>query len=179
MKASLEEKRRQHFKSLFGLVEEAVSKKLREKEAEAERISRRNLELEDRLKQLNMETHAWQNKAKCNEAMVSALRINLQQAEAQSKELISREGCGDSEAIDDAASSHGGDHQHGDYHTRMLQENKELKEQKSCRVCRSNDICMLLLPCRHLCLCKKCEGRLDVCPQCRCLKSASVQVYMS
>ncbi|KAJ7530929.1 hypothetical protein O6H91_14G025400 [Diphasiastrum complanatum] len=175
MRQIIEEKRQQHLTALLAAVEERMLKRLREKALEVEKVSRKNRELEDRIKQLSVEAHLWQKQAKSNEAMVTALRCNLQQAVALSREQ-SKEGCGDSED-DDAASSH---HDNlADAHARAFKENRELKEQKTCRVCRCNDVSILLLPCRHLCLCKDCETRLDACPVCRSMKNASVQVYMA
>ncbi len=172
----LEEKRQRHSRALVAAIEEGIVRHFREKDLEIENIKRQNEELAEHVKQLRMEAHRWEVKAKTNEAMVAALKSNLQQAHqavALSREQ-SKEGCGDSEA-DDAASSHHGD----DPHARTFQENRELREQRMCRVCRCNDVSILLLPCRHLCLCKECETRLDTCPLCRSLKNASVQVYMS
>jgi E3 ubiquitin-protein ligase BOI-like protein len=172
----LEEKRQRHSRALVAAIEEGIVRRFQEKDLEIENIKRQNEELAEHVKQLRMEAHRWEVKAKTNEAMVAALKSNLQQAHqavALSREQ-SKEGCGDSEA-DDAASSHHGD----DPHARTFQENRELREQRMCRVCRCNDVSILLLPCRHLCLCKECETRLDTCPLCRSLKNASVQVYMS
>eukprot|EP00249_Psilotum_nudum_P010740 c22732_g2_i1 orf=1464-2561(+) len=175
MKQVLEEKRQRHACSLLAAIEDAFSKRLKDKEAELEEVNRRNLELEERVKQLCLESQLWQNMAKNNEVMVSTLRSSLEQVVAQSREQ-SKEGCGDSEA-EDAESCHYGEG--GDVHARTFRENKELKEQRTCRVCRTNDVCILLLPCRHLCLCKDCENRLDTCPLCRSPKDVSVQVYLS
>jgi E3 ubiquitin-protein ligase BOI-like protein len=172
----LEEKRQRHSRALVAAIEGGIVQRFQEKDLEIENIKRQNEELAEHVKQLRMEAHRWEVKAKTNEAMVAALKSNLQQAHqavALSREQ-SKEGCGDSEA-DDAASSHHGD----DPHARTFQENRELREQRMCRVCRCNDVSILLLPCRHLCLCKECETRLDTCPLCRSFKNASVQVYMS
>ncbi|CAK9864447.1 unnamed protein product [Sphagnum jensenii] len=172
----LEEKRQRHSRELVAAIEQGISRRFQEKDLEIETMKIQNLELAEHVKRLSLAAHHWRAKAETNEAIVTALRSNLQQAEqavAFSREQ-SKEGCGDSEA-DDAASSHNGD----DAHARTLQENRELREQRTCRVCRCNDVSMLLLPCRHLCLCKDCETRLDACPLCRSRKQASVQVYMS
>ncbi|CAM6034896.1 unnamed protein product [Sphagnum compactum] len=172
----LEEKRQRHSRELVAAIEQGISRRFQEKDLEIETMKIQNLELAEHVKRLSLAAHHWRAKAETNEAIVTALRSNLQQAEqavAFSREQ-SKEGCGDSEA-DDAASSHNGD----DAHARTLQENRELREQRTCRVCRCNDVSMLLLPCRHLCLCKDCETRLDACPLCRSPKQASVQVYMS
>ncbi|KAL2645119.1 hypothetical protein R1flu_012706 [Riccia fluitans] len=174
----LQEKRLRHSRALISAVQEGVSRKLREKDLEVEKVKRRNAELEEHARKVNLELHFVQNKLKTCEAQVLTLRSNLQQAQqaVQLSREQSKEGCGDSEA-DDAASSHHGDL--GDAQARSFRKNKELKEQRTCRVCRTNDVCMLLLPCRHLCLCKDCEGRLTNCPLCQSPKNASLQIYMS
>lgn len=174
MKQVLEEKRQRHTRELFAVIEESVSRRLKEKELEVEKVSRRNLELEERVKQLSLESQLWQNLAKNNEAMVSSLKSNLEQVVAQSREQ-SKEGCGESE-VDDAESCNYGES--GDAHARTMKENRDLKEQRNCRVCRNNSVCILLLPCRHLCLCKDCDARRPECPLCGVPKNASVQVYM-
>eukprot|EP00249_Psilotum_nudum_P014919 c25067_g1_i1 orf=256-1125(-) len=175
LKQFLEERRHRHLKAFCTLIEQVITKNLEEKELEVDQAKHKYVELKDRVKQLSLETHAWQSKAKVNEAMVTALRSNLQHAVVQSREQ-SREGCGDSEAADGATFHHGGKE---DVYAKAFQENIEMKEHRSCRVCHINEVCMLLLPCKHLCLCKDCECRLDLCPLCRSLKNASVQVYMS
>lgn len=50
---------------------------------------------------------------------------------------------------------------------------------KSCKVCMERDIAMLLLPCMHLCLCKICEPRFNICPVCNTGKVSSVPVFLS
>ncbi len=183
----LEEKRQRHSRALVAAVEEGVSWQLQEKEMELEKMRRQNSQLAEHVKQVSLEAHRWENKARTYQVMATALRSNLQQAQQQAVALSlreqSKEGCGDSEADDAASSSHHGDkvviRDDDDAHARTCKENRELREQRCCRVCRCNDVSILLLPCRHLCLCKECESRLDACPLCRSLKNASVQVYMS
>lgn len=189
LKSFLDEKRQRHSRQLLAVAEEGFARRLREKDVEMEKLKRQNQELMERFTQLNAESHHWQTKLRSTETMVNILRSNLHQAQAQqqaqqaqqqafplSREQQSKEGCGDSEA-DDCASSYVDDR--NDAHIRTFNENKELREQRTCRVCRCNDVSMLLLPCRHLCLCQDCEGQLNACPLCRTRKNASVQVYMS
>ncbi|KAG0556346.1 hypothetical protein M758_11G044700 [Ceratodon purpureus] len=181
LKNFLDEKRQRHSRQLIAAAEEGFSRRLREKDLEMEKVKRQNQELMERFTQLNAESHHWQTKLRNTETMVNILRSNLQQAQQQQQAYPlsreqSKEGCGDSEA-DDCASSYVDDR--NDAHIRTFNENKELREQRTCRVCRCNDVSMLLLPCRHLCLCQDCEGQLNACPLCRTRKNASVQVYMS
>ncbi|PIA46255.1 hypothetical protein AQUCO_01500047v1 [Aquilegia coerulea] len=152
--------------------EERILQKLREKEVEIEDINKKNTELEERMKQLTVEAGAWQNRAKYNENMITALKFNLQQVFAQSRD--SKEGCGDSEVDDTASCCNGGalDFQ------LAYKENKDLKELMACKVCNVNEVCMLLLPCRHLCLCKECESKLSFCPLCQSSKFIGMEVYM-
>lgn len=185
LKSFLEEKRQRHSRQLIAAAEEGFARRLREKDLEMEKIKRQNQELMERFTQLNAESHHWQTKLRSTETIVNLLRTNLHQAQQQQQQQQnafpmsreqSKEGCGDSEA-DDCASSYVDDR--NDAHIRTFNENKELREQRTCRVCRCNDVSMLLLPCRHLCLCQDCEGQLNACPLCRTRKNASVQVYMS
>ncbi|KAG6422101.1 hypothetical protein SASPL_118664 [Salvia splendens] len=153
-------------------VEEKVLQKLQEKEAEMEDINKKNVELELRLEQLAVEANAWQQRAKYSENMVNTLKHNLQQVYAQSRD--SKEGCGDSE-VDDTASCCNG--QPVDFHL-LRKDNSEMKELMTCKVCRANEVCMLLLPCKHVCLCKDCESKLSVCPLCQSSKYIGMEVYM-
>eukprot|EP00249_Psilotum_nudum_P021329 c28070_g2_i1 orf=500-1621(+) len=177
-KQALEEARQKQSRALLATIGDSVSKRFTEKEIELEKLIRRNVELEDRLKQYSFEAHMWKTKAKSNEAMITALRTNLQQAVAQSREQ-SKEGCGDSEA-DDAASANYDD-KLTETHPWALKSSKDWNKDalRACRICRTSEVSILLLPCRHLCICKNCEGQIEKCPLCQCLRSASVEVYMS
>ncbi|KAI4333336.1 hypothetical protein L6164_018164 [Bauhinia variegata] len=48
-----------------------------------------------------------------------------------------------------------------------------------CRNCGKEESCVLILPCRHLCLCTVCGSTLHTCPICKSFKNASVHVIMS
>ncbi|CAK7347527.1 unnamed protein product [Dovyalis caffra] len=156
----------------ISLVEEKVLQKLREKEAEVESINKKNMELEERMEQLSMEAGAWQQRARYNENMINALKLNIQQVYAQSRD--SKEGCGDSE-VDDTASCCNG--RAIDFQL-LCKDDNDMKELMTCKVCRVNEVCMLLLPCKHLCLCKDCESKLSFCPLCQSSKFIGMEVYM-
>lgn len=48
-----------------------------------------------------------------------------------------------------------------------------------CRNCGKEESCVLILPCRHLCLCTVCGSTVYTCPICKSSKNASVHVNMS
>ncbi|KAF7830613.1 putative BOI-related E3 ubiquitin-protein ligase 3 [Senna tora] len=156
----------------ISLVEDKVLQKLQEKQAEVESINKRNMELEERMEQLTVEAGAWQQRARYNENMIAALRLNLHQVYVQGRD--SKEGCGDSE-VDDTASCCNG--RSIDFHL-LSKENNDMKEMMICKVCRVNEVSMLLLPCKHLCLCKDCESKLSFCPLCQSSKFIGMEVYM-
>lgn len=158
-------------------VEDKILRKLRDTEAEVENMNKKNTELEDQMKQLSAEAEAWQNHARYNENLIANLRFNLQQLFAQGRE--SKEGCGESE-VDDTASCCNGNP--NDFRGLLQQQkvggNAFAKELAICKACRTNEVCMLLLPCRHLCLCKECESKLSMCPLCKSSKFIGMEVYM-
>ncbi|KAL1222401.1 putative BOI-related E3 ubiquitin-protein ligase 3 [Cardamine amara subsp. amara] len=147
------------------LMEERVVSKLREKDEELEMINRKNKELEVRMEQLTMEAEAWKQCAKYNENMIAALNYNLERAQGRPRDSI--EGCGDSE-VDDTASCFNGRNNN----------NNAKKTMMMCRFCGVREVCMLLLPCKHMCLCKECERKLSSCPLCQSSKFLGMEVYM-
>ncbi len=55
----------------------------------------------------------------------------------------------------------------------------QASEQASCCICKDAPKTVLLLPCRHLCLCESCAGLpvVSTCPVCRGQISQKLQVY--
>ncbi|CAN7082865.1 unnamed protein product [Brassica oleracea var. botrytis] len=155
--AVLDKIQRSQYKTV-ALMEERVVQKLREKDEELEMVNRTNKELEVRIEQLAMEAEAWQQRAKYNENMFAALNCNLERAHGRPRDSI--EGCGDSE-VDDTASC-------------FNRRNGKMM----CRFCGVREVCMLLLPCKHMCLCKECERNLSSCPLCQSSKFLGMEVYM-
>lgn len=156
-----------HTVSLINSLEKEVNKKLHDKELEIANINRKNKELGDKINQVAAEAQSWHYRAKYNESVVNALKTNIQQLMAHGAGQA-REGSGDSSEVDDAVS---GTNNHG------IPSGSGSQQQK-CRSCKVKQVSVLLLPCRHLCLCTDCEGFIDICPICQVMKNASVHVYM-
>ncbi|KAJ0037434.1 hypothetical protein Pint_22941 [Pistacia integerrima] len=167
--------KQRHMASFLSAIENGVGKKLREKDLEIENMNRKNRELIERIKQVASEAQNWHYRAKYNESVVNFLKNNLQQAISQGADQ-GKEGFGDSE-VDDAASYidpntylsiPGGSSKSGSRYHHM-----------TCRVCKKKEVSVLLMPCRHLCLCKDCDVLVSVCPVCQFVKKASVPVCLS
>ena len=65
----------------------------------------------------------------------------------------------------------------------MLYEQVEReREDKLCVVCQDNEKCIMILPCRHLCICQDCQGPLQLqnnhCPICRRLVRQTIKAYL-
>ncbi|XP_076957777.1 BOI-related E3 ubiquitin-protein ligase 1-like [Bidens hawaiensis] len=160
---------------LISHVQDKFIQKLREKETEVENINRKNIELELQVEQLAMEAGTWQQRAKHNENLIITLQYDLEQVYNNNKQIKDgKEGCGDSE-VDDTASCCNG--RAIDFHL-LCKNNNGMREMMRCKVCKVNEVCMLLLPCKHLCLCKECESKVSMCPLCRGSKYIGMEVYM-
>ncbi|XP_047306823.1 probable BOI-related E3 ubiquitin-protein ligase 3 isoform X2 [Impatiens glandulifera] len=143
-------------------VEQKVIEKLRVKEDEVENINKMNMKLEHQIEQFAVEAHMWQQRSEYTENMINELGFSLEQINARTGG-DSKEGCGDSE-VDDTASCYN--------------DQTRPTTTVTCKICKAKGVCMLLLPCKHLCLCKDCENGIRVCPICQSLKIMSLEVFV-
>ncbi|KAL6975084.1 RING-type E3 ubiquitin transferase [Sarracenia purpurea var. burkii] len=198
----IEEQRKRYSRGIITAVEERIMKKLRAKEEEIEKIGKLNWALEERVKSLCIENHIWRDLAQTNEATANALRSNLEQVLAQVKGVHQHRSGGDggldevAALVDDAQSCCGSNYAVVDEEQRTLVacggERKVVKDigsddgsanssnsNRLCRHCGKEESCVLLLPCRHLCLCSICGSSIHACPICNTPKNASLRVIMS
>ncbi|GAA0171904.1 hypothetical protein LIER_25836 [Lithospermum erythrorhizon] len=171
---------------MMAVVDDSIAKKLKSKEEQLEKIGKQNSGLVDRVKSLYVENQIWRDLAETNEATATALRNKLEQVLAQvqadDREINGVVG----ELVDDARSCCGSNC-NGDVQMRMLagdsirgvESNRGATNGKMCRSCGMEEACVLLLPCRHLCLCSGCGSFLHICPVCKSTKSCSLHVNLS
>lgn len=163
LRRMLADKRRRHCRELLCAAEAAAALGLREKEAEVEQAKRRGAELEEWLAHLKAESSAWQAKAMANQQAAIALHAKLYQAQVAAAAAEERVGeCRDSPA-EDAESAN---------------VDPDRASPSACRLCRAAPASVVVLPCRHLCLCPDCDSAAP-CPVCRCATTGSLHVVFS
>lgn len=64
----------------------------------------------------------------------------------------------------------------------LLREVEREREDKLCVVCQDREKCIMILPCRHLCICENCQGPLrthrNTCPICRRGVKQMIKAYL-
>ncbi|CAK9171478.1 unnamed protein product [Ilex paraguariensis] len=171
LRRTLAERRQSHYRALLRAAEESVAKRLRDKEAEVEKAARQNAELETRAARLSAEAQVWQAKARAQEATAATLQAQLQQAimSGQDREEGGGgrgQGCAAAGEAEDAESAY------------IDPDRVVVSTGPCCKACRKRVASVVLLPCRHLCVCTVCDAVVQACPLCLSLRSSSVEVFL-
>jgi E3 ubiquitin-protein ligase BOI-like protein len=170
----LEEQRMKQSRMLLCAIQETVVKKLKEKDEEIHNIGKYNLVLQEKIKSLIMENQIWREMAITNETAVNTLRNELEQVLAHVNENHHHH---HHNIAEDAESSCSSNHHH-----EVEEEGEETSVMvvgKMCNNCGVRESVVLLLPCRHLCLCTVCGTHIRNCPLCFSRINASVHVNFS
>ncbi|XP_023519053.1 BOI-related E3 ubiquitin-protein ligase 1-like [Cucurbita pepo subsp. pepo] len=164
VRMAMEIRKKRESGMLVRAIEERLVKKLKEKDEEIERMGKLNWVLQERVKRLCMENQLWRDLAETNEATVNSLRTNLERLISAANDTAT--------AANDAESSCGSNSGCG-----ITEE--ESGGGRRCRKCMAGESRVLVLPCRHLCLCTMCGSTLHTCPVCDSAINASVHVNFS
>ncbi|XP_055804172.1 BOI-related E3 ubiquitin-protein ligase 1-like isoform X2 [Solanum dulcamara] len=184
IRLELEEQQKHQARMLVSAIGERVMKKMNEKDEQIQRMGKINLVLQERVKTLYMENQLWRDLAQTNEATANSLRTNLEQVLLAH---VSDERLSAVPVEEDVESCCGSsnDEQEGKKEeqeevVRRLAGDAQDKSNRICRKCGERESCVLLLPCRHLCLCTVCGSSLHhTCPVCNSNMNATVHVNMS
>ncbi|KAE8677391.1 hypothetical protein F3Y22_tig00111513pilonHSYRG00015 [Hibiscus syriacus] len=176
LRRTLAEERNRHFHALLVAAEESVVRRLREKEEKLEKASRRNAELEARAAQLSVEGQVWQAKARAQEATAASLQAQLQQAMVRGGTSVTQDRRRGEEGLNSAGGAEG---QAEDAESAYVDPERMTASGPSCKACWTRAASVVLLPCRHLCLCTECDRVAQMCPVCLAVRNSSVEVFLS
>lgn len=62
---------------------------------------------------------------------------------------------------------------------RFIEENRRLRDARTCKVCMDAEVNTVLLPCGHLVCCTDCSTLIGACPICRVLIKGTVKTFLS
>ncbi|KAJ6970998.1 hypothetical protein D5086_027348 [Populus alba] len=183
VRMELEERKKRQSRMLVSAIQEGMIKKMKEKDEEIQRMGKINWFLQEKAKSLYVENQIWRDLAQANEATANSLRSNLEQ-------VLAHASGGAAPLADDAESSCCGSSDHGRctlaggeegaVKDKMVVVKDNLNHSRMCKKCGERESSVLLLPCRHLCLCTLCGSNLiGSCPVCDSAMTASVHVNMS
>lgn len=182
----LEERQKQQTRTLVSAIGEGVMKKLQEKDDHIQKMLRMNLALQERVKNLFVENQLWKDLAQTNEATVMSLRCNLEQVLTQVSDDRHFPVPGNVDLAEEAESC--GSSGHGEEGEEVFKRRRVVSDapadggvgNRMCRKCGERESCVLLLPCRHLCLCTVCgTTSQSTCPVCNASMNATVHVNVS
>ncbi|KAJ0593671.1 putative transcription factor C2H2 family [Helianthus annuus] len=194
VRSEMEQIQKQNTMRMITAVNEAITKRLKTKEDEYLKIGRLNWTLEEKVKSLNIENQILKELVQTNEATANALRNKLQQVLAQVQQQQQQHHHFDSDAQSYCGSNYEEDNRQvaenddgeGKRKVSGNDENEDCKTssrygrmKRWCRRCEKEESCVLLLPCRHLCVCTLCVSSISFCPVCNVAKTAGVMVNMS
>ncbi|GJR89310.1 probable BOI-related E3 ubiquitin-protein ligase 3 [Tanacetum coccineum] len=168
MRSEINEIRKRSTRRMIIAANEGIMKRLKTKEDELTRLNQLNWSLEEKLQSLLVENQIWRELAQTNEATANNLQQLLAQAQLQQQQqqqtLVNDDNDGDQSCC-------GSSNYEEDDCTNKV-------NNKLCLECGNKSSCVLVLPCRHLCLCHVCESTTTICPICSSTKSAVVLINM-
>ncbi|KAI3736412.1 hypothetical protein L6452_15951 [Arctium lappa] len=139
---------------------------LKQKDEEIKRAITRRMELEELLRRTDIERQTWQIAAKEKEAMVMNLNNTIVQVREKWIKQQQQDHNHNHVVVEDEGSCcHGND-------------DVSMKNKNICKSCFSEDSCVVMIPCRHLCCCRSCDAFLHSCPVCKMVKKATIQLEM-
>lgn len=196
MRLELDEQSKRQTRMLVSAVEGGIAKKLKEKDEEIQRMGKLNWVLQERVRSLCVENQIWREMAHTNEATANSLRNNLEHVLAHvgdDRQAVA--GFGGPEMVEEDAESSCGSNDFGreaeeqcgipaenaaGVEVLAAKDGAGFGEKRNwCRGCGVRESSVLLLPCRHLCLCTTCGSHHRTCPVCCSVMTTSVHVNFS
>ncbi|KAL2227304.1 UNVERIFIED_CONTAM: BOI-related E3 ubiquitin-protein ligase 1 [Sesamum indicum] len=146
-----------HRRTLHRVAEEKAAKKLKAKELELHGKLSENAELERMVEHYKGEAERLLIRVRCLERTTMSLQAGLQEANAARRYAETEQ--------EDAESSYEDPDRVGPVRL-------------DCKACERQLATVMMWPCRHICVCTRCDSVTKVCPVCCSLKTTSVEVCL-
>ncbi|KAI3458396.1 hypothetical protein Pfo_015059 [Paulownia fortunei] len=146
-----------HHLTLHRVAEERATRKLKEREMELQGKLAQNAELERMVEHYKAEAERLLLRVRYLERATMSLRAGLQEATAARRYAET--------AQEEAESSFEDPDRVGPIRL-------------DCKACERQLATVMLWPCRHVCVCTRCDAATKICPVCRLLKTTSIEVYL-
>ncbi|KAL9231847.1 hypothetical protein vseg_007016 [Gypsophila vaccaria] len=168
LKLAIQEQRKQQLRLAIKKLEAKAMQLLRQKDNEISEATKKSIEFQEMIRKLEVENQAWQKVALETEQTVLSLNNTLQQLQQQEQPCSST-----------SSSNYVADNESCCNNNVKNEQARNVLDTKKCKVCNTREVCMLMIPCRHLCCCKSCETVIDACPVCKSPKRASIEALFS
>ncbi|KAK1368129.1 E3 ubiquitin-protein ligase BOI [Heracleum sosnowskyi] len=176
IKQEYETQQERDLKFVLDSVTSKFVKRLKIQSEKFSRMAKLNMALQERMKSLYAETQLWKNVANTAEITAMSLRKDFEN-------ILGRFRIQDSLVEEDAESccgstDSGTNNQEIGHGTRT--NSGFIDKKRMCKKCGERESSVLLLPCRHLCLCGVCGGNVQTtCPVCNSCMTATVHVCLT
>ncbi|KAI8750564.1 baculoviral IAP repeat-containing protein 7 [Biomphalaria glabrata] len=61
----------------------------------------------------------------------------------------------------------------------VLEEIRDIREQRLCKICMDNETCATFVPCGHLVSCMECYNKVQCCPVCKASIDSVIKTYIA
>ncbi|KAK4433438.1 hypothetical protein Salat_1106100 [Sesamum alatum] len=144
-------------RALHRVAEETAAKKLKARELQLHAKLSQNAELERMVEHYKGEAERLLIRVRCLERTTMSLQAGLQEANAARRYAETVQ--------EDAESS-------------FEDPDRVGPVRLECKACERQLATVMMWPCHHICVCTRCDSGTKVCPVCRSLKTASVEVCL-
>ncbi|KAK9740037.1 hypothetical protein RND81_03G006500, partial [Saponaria officinalis] len=153
LREALHQQKNQQIALLFNEYHSKTLELLRKKEQELEKLKEKTKLLEEYLKKKQDEVQLWQIVAREKEEMIMELCKFVSEKDDDRND--------DAESVCDCESLN------------------NARRDQECKWCNREEMCVVFLPCRHVCCCKQCELLLEFCPVCQSVKQGCLEILLS
>lgn len=194
IKMEIAARQREALRILFDGVEASLINRLKENEEEILDVGKLNVALQERAKSLNAENQLFKHVENIMEAMTRSQNVNTTLPSDTNKGLPASGG-----VVADSMNNSGKNEERGGQRRKsattagtggdvagkgdkLVRETEANSRCRMCKKCGERESCVLVLPCKHLCLCTLCsEANLEAatCPGCNSLIKEMVCVSLT